>query len=510
MEYVIIGILGLVVIALIVLYLNKIKTNKELQNKNDLQNKSLNELQTEREVIIKELNNLSIEKTELLSKNQELINSVKHISDKYSPILNIDKEIDNKKVELENVNKSIVEIQNQFQEKANTLNTDYQNAKKIHDNLMRNIAIYENNYDIITYGIYNPQFTFDTPDDFKHAITENINKQKTLIKSDKATDYGDFWQKNADKFLDKESITRQSKLMLRGFNGECDALISKVNWNNVENIRIKIINSWGEVNLLGIMNDIRITEEFLNLKTEQLNLTYEYELKKQNEKEEQRRIREIMREEERAQREYERVQQDAEKEELNYQKALEKAKKDLEKTSGAEFDKMTLKIKELEEQLKNAHEKKERALSMAQQTKSGYVYVISNVGSFGEDVYKIGMTRRLEPMDRVKELGDASVPFEFDVHAMIYSDNAPELEKKLHKMYEQNSVNLVNFRKEFFKVDLEDVEKYIKTNHNSEITITKLAQAKEFRETLSIIEKRNVGQIQHKKDELPDQLFKQN
>ncbi len=113
----------------------------------------------------------------------------------------------------------------------------------------------------------------------------------------------------------------------------------------------------------------------------------------------------------------------------------------------------------LEKQLKEAQKKGERAVSRAQMTKSGVVYVISNIGSFGHGVYKIGMTRRLEPLDRVRELGDASVPFPFDVHAMILSDNAPELEKKLHKFFNERRLNLVNNRKEFFNVSLEDIKK---------------------------------------------------
>ena len=124
-------------------------------------------------------------------------------------------------------------------------------------------------------------------------------------------------------------------------------------------------------------------------------------------------------------------------------------------------------------------------MSMAQQTKAGHVYVISNIGSFGENIYKIGMTRRLEPLDRVKELGDASVPFTFDVHALIYSDNAPELENKLHKEFDRQKVNLVNNRREFFNVSLNEIEKIVHEN-NDEIEFTKIAEAKEYRESQRI------------------------
>lgn len=126
----------------------------------------------------------------------------------------------------------------------------------------------------------------------------------------------------------------------------------------------------------------------------------------------------------------------------------------------------------------------ERAISRAQMTRSGHVYVISNVGSFGEDVYKIGMTRRLDPMDRVRELGDASVPFRFDVHAIIYSEDAPTLENKLHKKFHHRRVNYINHRREFFRVSLDEITKAVHEYHG-EIEFTLLAEADEYRKTVA-------------------------
>ena len=130
---------------------------------------------------------------------------------------------------------------------------------------------------------------------------------------------------------------------------------------------------------------------------------------------------------------------------------------------------------------------------MAQQTRSGHVYVISNIGSFGEDVYKIGMTRRLEPLDRVRELGDASVPFAFDVHAMIYSDDAPSLENHLHKVFNEKQVNKVNSRKEFFNVGIKDIKSTV-ANMNIDAHWTMFADAKEYRESLAIENERTAAQ----------------
>ena len=120
-------------------------------------------------------------------------------------------------------------------------------------------------------------------------------------------------------------------------------------------------------------------------------------------------------------------------------------------------------------------------------TKSGHIYVISNIGSFGDEVFKIGMTRRLEPLDRVKELGDASVPFSFDVHAMIFSENAPELENHLHSIFNNKRVNLINNRKEFFRIPLKEIEEVVKSKHG-DIEFTKIVEAKEYRETIALAE----------------------
>jgi multidrug efflux pump subunit AcrA (membrane-fusion protein) len=197
-----------------------------------------------------------------------------------------------------------------------------------------------------------------------------------------------------------------------------------------------------------------------------------------------------LREEQKAKREYEQAQREAEKEEATYQKALDKARKEYEASTGEKHDKLQAQIEKLEQELKEAQEKKERALSMAQQTKRGHVYIISNIGSFGENVYKIGMTRRLEPIDRVKELGDASVPFQFDIHAMIYSDEAPTLEYELHKAFTNKKVNMLNYRKEFFNLTLDEIENKVK-EIGLDAEFSRLPEAMEYRETLAILEKLN-------------------
>lgn len=169
-------------------------------------------------------------------------------------------------------------------------------------------------------------------------------------------------------------------------------------------------------------------------------------------------------EELRALRELKREKEQAEKDAAKAQEAIKKNKEALERAkTNEQIEKLRHQIAELETALQRAIERKERAISMAQQTRCGYVYIISNIGSFGEGVYKIGMTRRLDPMDRVRELGDASVPFPFDVHAMIYTEDAPGLESHLHKVFENKKVNAVNWRKEYFRVTLDEVRREVET-----------------------------------------------
>lgn len=279
--------------------------------------------------------------------------------------------------------------------------------------------------------------------------------------------------------------------IVEAFNGKVDSVLVNIKHDNYGVLKQRIIDGYHLVNDLGrAFRNARITPEYLDARLEELKyavIVMEY---KRQEQEEQRRIREEIREEERARREYEKALRDAEKEQSIIKRTLEKAQKDFEKASENQKQKYEEILRNLESKLKEAEEKSQRALSMAQQTKSGHIYIISNIGSFGENVYKIGMTRRLEPLDRVRELGDASVPFPFDVHAMIYTENAPRLEKELHKHFIDNQINKINFRKEFFNVSLNEVKAKLE-ELNIETKWTMIAEATEYRESLAIAQEIN-------------------
>jgi predicted nucleic acid-binding Zn-ribbon protein len=426
----------------------------------------------------------------LKKKEIDEIKQLKSQLERYKPITDIEEEVESQKKSLEQLisakNNDIKNIETEF----NALNSNYQNALETYKNLRKEVSVFESKLDLIEFGIYEPVYDFEKSDDYREEQNKIIQIQKEMITADTAAICNTNWTVEGSEAKGRAVVKVYKKLMLRAFNGECDVLISKVKWNNVNQMKERMQKLFDAINKLGQGFQVYLNNQYLDLKRKELILEYEYQSKRQQEKEEMRAIQEELREEEKAKREFEQAQREAEKEEATYQKALDKARKEFESTSGETHDKLKSQIEKLEQELKEAQEKKERALSMAQQTKRGHVYIISNIGSFGENVYKIGMTRRLEPIDRVKELGDASVPFQFDIHAMIYSDEAPTLENELHKAFTNKKVNMLNYRKEFFKVTLDEIENKVK-EIGMDAEFSRLPEAMEYRETLAILEKLN-------------------
>lgn len=277
-----------------------------------------------------------------------------------------------------------------------------------------------------------------------------------------------------------------TNFVIDAFNGKVDSILSRVKNDNAGKLEQEIKDAFTLVNHNGkAFREARVSPEYLTSRIDELKWAAIVQQLKLEEREEQRRIKEQIREEEKARRDYERAMREAAKEEDLLRRAMEKAQAQIDQASDDQKAKYEKQLVDLTERLKIAEEKNQRALSMAQQTKRGHVYIISNNGSFGEHVYKIGLTRRLEPLDRIRELGDSSVPFEFDVHAMIFSEDAPGLENQLHKHFVMMQMNKVNYRKEFFKVDLghirEEVEKFGLT-----AKWTMAAAAQEYHESMAI------------------------
>ena len=290
----------------------------------------------------------------------------------------------------------------------------------------------------------------------------------------------------------KSVINANVKQILRCFNSEAAAIIKNVTTRNIDSARSKIIKSFEMLNRIFAPDGVELNRPLLEIKLEQLNCMYGNQVMAEREKEEQRAIREQMLEEEKVRREIAREKAKLDKEERQFKNEIQKLMTYLHKADDIEKQLYVDKIKELEAKLGLLEQDRKNVLDREQNTRAGFVYVISNIGSFGENVYKIGMTRRLEPMDRIKELSSASVPFEFDVHAMIFSEDAPALETALHRQFDDRRINLVNSRKEFFRVSLSDVEKVVKENHNATVTFTAVAKAEEYRQTVRLLESEQV------------------
>lgn len=434
-----------------------------------------------------------------LSKISKLSKKLKSMDERFKDVISVEDEVAKLSHDSQILSEKIERMTNEFEAKEASLQHEYIKKKNIFDRLESEVQLLEGELETMEFGIYKPYFVFEASEKYKEMINTIREKQKTMVKNSSACSCSTEWTVSGSKSEGRKMTNKNIKLMLRAFNGECDALISKVSWNNINSIEARIDKAFEVLNKLGQSNQISLSPDYLKLKLEELHAAYEFQVKKQEEKEEQRAIREQMREEEKVRKEIEKAKEKAEKEEEQYLKALEKAREEVSHATGQKLEKLKNEMELLQQRLEETQQNKERALSRAQQTRSGHVYVISNIGSFGEDIYKIGLTRRLEPLDRVRELGDASVPFAFDVHAMIYSDDAPALETKLHNIFTKERVNLINTRKEFFKVPLEEIEKVVNNEH-ANIIFTKVAEAKEYRESSSI-RKDNI----HKSEE-PNQL----
>lgn len=285
----------------------------------------------------------------------------------------------------------------------------------------------------------------------------------------------------------KRHQNAQAKQIIRLFNAETSQLINKVNSKNIESMQNKIFKSYEGINKIFETDNVRIPETLLDIKLEMLDLMHKYQVKIEDEKiirrEERARLKEI----EQAEKEMEKKLKELDKDIRHHNNEIKKLTMYLNNTDlQVEKELYIEKIRELDQSLKDLNSERENVEDRKDNAQSGFVYIISNIGSFGENVYKIGVTRRLEPMDRINELSSASVPFEFDVHALIFSENAFELESKLHEYFKKYKVNKVNGRKEFFKVNINEIKDKVLSEHNSTVQFIDEPKAIQYRETLRL------------------------
>ncbi|MXQ50471.1 DUF4041 domain-containing protein [Salinicoccus hispanicus] len=322
---------------------------------------------------------------------------------------------------------------------------------------------------------------------FEEVSSADIKDQLSMISLEEKEVLQDGGIIILDNTSKKSHIKNQAKQIVRSFNAECDFYLSNVNVRNVDTYRNRIVKSFETHNRIYKTDDVELSKELLELKLKKLNYVYSYQRKIEEEKELQKAAREQLIEEQKVEKELERKRKEIEKEERQFSQEVNKLMKYMQNSDNdAEKDLYLDKIRELEGKLSQLDTDKKDVENRATNTRAGYVYIISNIGSFGENIYKIGVTRRLEPMDRVKELSDASVPFEFDVHAMIFSDDAPALENTLHNHFRDKEINKINHRKEFFNVDLQEIEKIVKDKYNDTVRFTIEPRAEQYRESIKL------------------------
>lgn len=403
---------------------------------------------------------LSMEQMTVLELNEEILKQQKRLQ-------SLENEIEKKTSEYKDIEKTFMKKQ----EEISTLKTKF--------------LVLEDDLLMESYGLYVPKYDFATSMGYKEKLKNIQTDQKQMIKNKSAVSYYDNWTVNGSKAKGRKMTNDNIKQILRSFNNECEAAINKVKYNNIQSIEKRIIKSFEQLNKLNSSNRLSISEMYLDLKLNELYLAYEYERKKQDEKEALREQREREREEKALQKEIHSKKKLIDKDIKHYQNLINELKKKMnELTSEEERDSIEQQIIDLNVKVNEREEEKKELDYRTAHASAGYVYIISNIGAFGDDVVKIGVTRRIDPLERISELNSASVPFKFDVHALIFSYDAYKLETELHQYFDSYRINKVNNRKEFFKVPISKIEE--KLSEYGELTIDFKANvdAEEYRESL--------------------------
>lgn len=419
---------------------------------------------------------VSIDTFNILQRDCDIKNKI--IEEKQNIINSITSEINLLKKENLNINKDKLEKSiNKLEKKKTELKEEISELKKEIKSLKSE-----------DLSLYTEKIVFDTFESFSsNELKDKLSllklEQKQLVQDDKAI------KSIEANYTDKSVERNNRKQLLSCFESECNNAFQNLKFSNIDKTRDKIVKVFNNLNNIFKTDDINLSSKFLDLKLKELNFLIEIAKKQQEEKETQKAIKEQLLEEEKVRKEIEKEKAKIDKEEKQFNNEvskmisyLQKANNDIEKQIYAD------KIKELEEKIKLLEKDKENVLQRETNTRAGFVYIISNIGSFGENVFKIGMTRRLEPMDRISELSSASVPFPFDVHALIFSDDAPSLENSLHKYFEDKSINKINLRKEFFKIDINELKEYILSNLGLSINFIDVPAAEQYRESLKMLE----------------------
>lgn len=452
--------------------------NSKLQKEADLKLsvKQMQPLELDKEITkkTKELDKLKAESTkeliDLRARKTKELNDI--LNTKQEDIEKLNADIDKKIQKVTEQNKQISNLD----KKIKDLNSQLVNVS---DEIM-----YED------YGLYKPRYDFANSSAYKGKLSEVRSNQKEMIKNGDAGTIFNPMTLDGSEAKGRSMQKKNIKQLVRSFNGECEAAINKVTKSNIEMIEKRITRSFEQLNKLNEPNGVRLTANYLDSKLDEAHIALEYALKKEQEKELLREQRQREKEERQAQREYAQERAKYEKDETHFQQAKDLLQNKINNSkSDVEIESLKRKLADLQDKISDIQAKKVKLSDRAENPTAGYVYIISNIGSFGQNVYKIGVTRRLDPMDRINELSSASVPFKFDVHALIFTDDAYKLETELHEYFDKERVNKVNKRKEFFRLNIDEIKQILSKHKELTFDFHEIPDAPEYRDTL-LIEKK--------------------
>jgi septal ring factor EnvC (AmiA/AmiB activator) len=322
-------------------------------------------------------------------------------------------------------------------------------------------------------GIYQYRHPLDDAVAYKARLSGLQGQIKDAVKAGNAVLGATTWTVNGSVRDGAKMVREFSKLMLRAYNNEADNSVRSMKPYTLESSVARLVKAKDTITKLGGTMNIRVTDQYHHLRIEELELTADYLAKVAEEKETDREERARLREEEVARREFEREQERLRKEHAHYESTVASLR---ERGDQEGADKAAAKLSEIADAIDGINRR-------AANIRAGHIYVISNIGAFGSNMVKIGMTRRLDPMDRVRELGDASVPFHYDVHAIVFSDDAVGLEHHLHEKLAAKRANFVNMRREFFYVHPSDVRDILTHLDASIVTWVEEPEALEWRQS---------------------------
>ena len=373
------------------------------------------------------------------------------------------------------IEKKRIELNNLIKEKITELEV-----------LKKQISAANDDLTLQEFGVFERRYKFTDSTQYKKKLDDIRAEEKAMIKNATAAIITSPLAFNGSEAKGKAMQKKLVKAAIRGFNGEADGMLSKIIVSNLESKTKALFRSFEQLNKIYEMNMVQINSDYGKLKLKEFQVAAEYELKKQEDKELLKEQREQEREDKKLQAELAAKRKQIAKDREHFKNALDSLREKLANANDDERLALQSQLSEFEDKLSELDELEDDVDYREGHATAGYVYVISNIGSFGEDVYKVGVTRRLEPLDRINELSSASVPFKFDVHALIFSEEAFVLETELHNELSKYRVNKVNNRKEYFKAPFSVIKNILEKHNELAVELTENVDAFEYHQSIKM------------------------